>query len=194
MKRKDSRILIATALIIAGFISALGLAVISSHKNNFLVTSRSLLEGHVIEPSDFHVEKASLWNGANYLSDKYSIVGTVVKRFIGENEFLSGDMLATTPSEIKYRTVPLSVMAADMPANILPGQMVDLYYVPPIDENNKTKGSKLVLGKIRVLALDRKGQNLGNAAIVSFAVPVESVLEILNATRMGRIVVIAIAT
>lgn len=194
VKRQDSQLIIASILVLAGFASAFGLAVISNHKNSYLVTSKPLVEGHVIAPGDLHIEKSALWNGANYLSDKYSIIGTVVKRFVGQDEFLTADMLAMTPSQNTYRAVPLSVMSSDLPANLMPGQLTDIYFVPPADENGKAKGSKIVLSKIRVLSIDRKGQNLGNAAILLFSVPVDSVIDLLNATRLGKVVVIATST
>ena len=53
MKRADSKTIIAIALIFAGFLSAVVLALIASNKSNYLVASKPLAIGHIVESSDY---------------------------------------------------------------------------------------------------------------------------------------------
>lgn len=195
MKKFDARTFIAIGLITAGFLSALGLALVAGHKSSFLVANKPLAIGHVVGPEDFRIEKAALWEGANnFLSSDIDISGSVVSRFIGANELLIADMFATQSNGAIYQSVPLSVAAADMPFNLLPGASVDIYQVIAPNDLETSKNSKKIITNIRVLAIDRKGQNLGNAALVTLATPEDFVIEILNATRVGRIVLVSNAT
>lgn len=195
MKKVDSKTFLAICLIVAGFISALTLALIASHKTGYLVANKPMAIGHVVGESDFRTEKAALWSGATqYLPSEFTIVGSTVTRFIGENELLAADMFANQFSGISYRSVPLSVAAADLPFNLMPGDSVDIYQVIAPNDYETSKNSKVIITNIRVLTIDRKGQNLGNAALITLAAPENSVIEILNATRMGRLVLVATAT
>ena len=195
MKKVDSKTFIALALIGAGFLSALFLALIASHKSGYLVANRIMTIGHVVDSGDFRSEKASLWNGANhFLTSDIDISGSIVTRFIGKDEMLNGDMFSNQVNREAYRTVPISVAAADLPFNLLPGESVDIYQVISPNDYEKSKNSKLILPNIRVLTIDRKGQNLGNAALITLATPEEFVVDLLNATRIGRIVVVSTST
>ena len=195
MKKADSKTFIALGLILAGFLSALALALIASHKTNYLVANQPMAIGHIVDNNDFRIEKAALWNGSNqYLTDQFSITGAVVTRFIGENELLLADMFSNQINGAQYRTIPVSVLAADLPLNLIPGQSVDLYQVIAPNDLEPAKTPKLIISNIRVLTIDRKGQNLGNSIFITFAAPEEKVIQILNATRIGRIVIVSTTT
>lgn len=195
MKKADSKTFIALGLICAGFLSALSLALIASHKTNYLVANVPMTVGHIVQSNDFRVEKAALWGASNnYLVEGVELSGSIVSRFIGENELLTGAMFTSTVGGTSYRTVPLSVAAADLPTNLTSGQSVDIYQVISPNDYEKSKNSKLILSNLRVLTIDRKGQNLGNAALITLALPEESVIDLLNATRIGRIVVVSTST
>ena len=195
MKQADSKTLIAIALIFAGFISAVILALITNNKSNYLVANKPMAIGHIVEASDYRVEKASLWSGSNrYLMADVSVIGSSVAQFISENELLTTEMFTNQANQSNYRTVPISVSAADLPSNLAPGQSVDVYQVISLNDYENAKNSKLVIPNIRVLSVDRRGQNLGNAAQLTLACPENQIVELLNATRIGRIVVITTTT
>jgi Flp pilus assembly protein CpaB len=195
MKRVDSKTIIAIALIFAGFLSAVVLALIASNKSNYLVASKPLTIGHIVESGDYRVEKASLWSGANqYLTTDISVIGSMVTQFVSENELLTTEMFSNQDENLNYRTVPISVAAADLPTNLASGQSVDIYQVISPNDYEKAKESKLVIPNIRVISIDRRGQNLGNAAQLTLACPENQIIELLNSTRIGRIVVVATTT
>ena len=195
MKRADSKTIIAIALIFSGFLSAVVLALIASNKSNYLVASKPLAIGHIVESSDYRIEKASLWSGANqYLTPDISVIGSMVTQFVSENELLTTNMFSSRDENLNYRTVPISVAAADLPTNLAPGQSVDIYQVISLNDYEKAKESKLVIPNIRVIAIDRRGQNLGNAAQLTLACSENQIIELLNSTRIGRIVVVATTT
>ena len=118
----------------------------------------------------------------------------MVTQFVSENELLTTNMFSSRDENLNYRTVPISVAAADLPTNLAPGQSVDIYQVISLNDYEKAKESKLVIPNIRVIAIDRRGQNLGNAAQLTLACPENQIIELLNSTRIGRIVVVATTT
>lgn len=195
MKQADSKTLIAIGLIFAGFISAVILALITNNKSNYLVASRPMAIGHIVEAGDYRIEKASLWSGSNkYLMADVSVIGSSVAQFISENQLLTTEMFINQGNQANYRTVPISVAAADLPSNLAPGNTVDVYQVISPNDFEKAKNSKLVIPDVRVISVDRKGQNLGNAAQLTLACPERQIVELLNATRIGRIVVVTTTT
>lgn len=195
MKFRENSSMVGLFLILIGFIAAISLAAISNHKSEYLVANKTFSAGHQIEPGDFRAEKASLWSGADlYLNSKTEINGLVLNRFLNQGELLTAESLSDISLESVIQTVPLSVGSSDLPSNLSIGDSVDIYQVVPGDSFEKPKNSKVILNGVRILSIDRRGQNLGNATALSIATPSDSVIDLLNATRNGRIVVVRTRT
>lgn len=195
MKRVDSRTFLAITLILIGFLTAIILALLASHKNGYIVSNHAMVPGHIVNESDIRIEKAALWGSVDqYLTENVPIIGSVVTRFIGSNELMLTEMLASENTGTNYFTVPLSVAGADLPINLQVGQTVNIYQVISPNDVEGNSSAKLIVESIRILTIDRKGQNLGNSVLISVAAPESQIKEILNATKIGRIVIVSTTT
>jgi hypothetical protein len=70
------------------------------------------------------------------------------------------------------------------------GDAVNLYQVVNDSGDGKSIPSTLVIEGVFIVDLNRKGENLGGASIVTVGIPADFVERALNATRRGRMVVV----
>ena len=88
------------------------------------------------------------------------------------------------------KLLSFAVGAADLPTSVRIGDAVNLYQVINDSGDGKSIPSTLVIESVYIVDLNRKSENLGGTSIVTVAIPNEFVERALNATRIGRMVVV----
>ena len=112
-------------------------------------------------------------------------------RFIGAGEFLNRLALVESNGDSNVRLLSFAVTSADLPAAIKIGDAVNLYQVINDSGDGKPIPSQLVIEGVFIVDLNRKSENIGGSAIVTVAIPNDFVERALNATRRGRMVIVA---
>ncbi|CAB4683576.1 MAG: hypothetical protein F2845_02700 [Actinobacteria bacterium] len=192
-KRSRTRLVTAIAIICASFISAFILSVVANHSVIMWVTVRALPTGHTVVAADVIGRAVALPAGnAVYFSADRDITGEIVLRTIGAGELLAVSALSQDPSVLEATAVPLSVHGSDIPNGLQAGEVVNLYHVGDSRLSQEVTHPSLLLSHAFIVGVDRKGQNLGGDLTLTISMNVKSVLEVLDATASGRVVVVRV--
>jgi hypothetical protein len=141
----------------------------------------------VISASDITRIEATLGiSSKKYYSGSARLIGNVVTRPVGANEFIPQIALAQAGAATDMRQLPMGIAKSDLPADLGAGDRVDLYGIP------KDAGSapSIVVSDIRVQSVDNKSRDLGGAVTVLFLLHQRDLLSIMDALSAGRIVVV----
>lgn len=191
-KRIDLKNVVATLVIISSFAVAIGLAIISNSRTSYWIATRDLTPGHMIDSQDFmEIKGAFAKEAKGYISASQSPVGYSIAKFLAAGEYLHQSALTEGAAFSSVKLLSFAVLAADLPSSIKIGDLVNLYQVINDNGDGTDIPSQLVIEEVFIVDLNRKGESLGSAAIVTVAIPNDFVEKTLNATRKGRMVVVA---
>lgn len=191
-KSFDLKNLVAIFVIISSFAIAVGLAVISNSRSTYWVATRDLTPGHKIDSQDFVTEKGAFARASSgYILATQSPSGYLIAKFVAAGEYLHESALSEGTNESSVKLLSIAVSAPDLPYSIRIGDRINLYQV--INENGDGSDfpSKLIIESVYIVDLNRKGENLGGTSIVTLGIPESFVERVLDATRKGRMVVVA---
>ena len=191
-KNIDLKNLVAILVIISSFAIAFGLAVISNQRSSYWVAIRDLTPGHIVDSQDFMAKKGAFARESNgYIFATQSPIGYSIAKFVAAGEYLHESALAEGTGESSVKLLSFAVSAPDLPSVIRIGDLVNLYQVINDNGDGNDFPSQLVIESVYVVDLNRKGENLGGSSIVTVAIPDDFVERVLDATRRGRMVVVA---
>ncbi len=191
-KNIDFKNLVAILVIISSFAIAFGLAVISNQRSSYWVAIRDLTPGHIVDSQDFVAKKGAFARESNgYIFATQSPIGYSIAKFVAAGEYLHESALAEGTGESSVKLLSFAVSAPDLPSVIRIGDLVNLYQVINDNGDGNDFPSQLVIESVYVVDLNRKGENLGGSSIVTLAIPDDFVERVLDATRRGRMVVVA---
>lgn len=191
-KNIDFKNLVAILVIISSFAIAFGLAVISNQRSSYWVAIRDLTPGHIVDSQDFVAKKGAFARESNgYIFATQSPIGYSIAKFVAAGEYLHESALAEGAGESSVKLLSFAVSAPDLPSVIRIGDLVNLYQVINDNGDGNDFPSQLVIESVYVVDLNRKGENLGGSSIVTVAIPDDFVERVLDATRRGRMVVVA---
>lgn len=125
-----------------------------------------------------------------YIRATENINDFVVVRSIGAGELLPIMAVSSNSLSQRMSSVPLSVHASDLPADLAVGETVNLYHVGDPHLAKEIGPPNLVISHAYILAVDRKGQNLGGDLTLTLSVNAKLIMQVLDATASGRIVVV----
>lgn len=184
---QNSRRLIAIAAIALSLLAALGLASASHTSTPIWVAAHQLVPGSVIGPADISRVNANLGSAAKgYYAGSAKLIGNTVTRSVGASEFIPLNALAQAGSASDYRHLPIGIARSDLPADLLPGQRVDLYSIP----KDASQAPSIVATGIHVQSVDSKSRDLGGALTVLFLLHEKEIMAVMDALTSGRIVVV----
>ena len=192
MSRNGLKNLIAVIVIITSFVVAVGLALISNSRATYWVSTRDLIPGHQIEAGDFKAAKGAFSAEAKgYISQSVNLVGFSISKYLATGEYLNQSSINQTQSDPSLKLLSFAVAAPDLPSNLRLGDTVNLYQVINENGDGKSIPTQLIIEGVYLVDINRRGENIAGTAIVTASIPTEFVSRTLDATRMGRIVVVA---
>ena len=187
-----SRMPLAISLIAASFISAFFLAVFSQSTTQYWVATIDLQSGHQISTGDLSLVDMDLAASSMiYLPKDLDPLGQVVIKNIVAGEVMSVNSVSSTAKTMASSAVPLSIRSVDLAAGIYVGALVDIYWVIDSLNGESPQEPILILGSVPIISADVKNKNFGTDAAITVSVEQTQVLRLLNATTMGRLVVIS---
>jgi Flp pilus assembly protein CpaB len=191
-KSSRGRLVLAIVLIAASLVSAFIFSSLANQKTSMIVSTNFLLPGHQIIESDLTRIQVSLGEVAdNYISDTSQIVGSFTKVRIEARELISKSSISSQSDAISLSSVPLSIRSADAPDGLIPGALVDIYWVQDDTNADLQLIPELVVVGAHVLAITKSGSNFGSEVGLTVAISSEDVLLLLGATSQGRVVLVS---
>lgn len=191
-KSSRGRLVLAIVLIAASLVSAFIFSSLANQKTSMIVSTNFLLPGHQIIESDLTRIQVSLGEVAdNYVSDTSQIVGTFTRLRIEAHELISKSSISSQSDSISLSSVPLSIRSADAPDGLIPGALVDIYWVQDDTNADMQLIPELVVVGAHVLAITKSGSNFGSEVGLTVAISSEDVLLLLGATSQGRVVLVS---
>ena len=189
--RIDIKNFIAITLIMASFVVAIGLALLSNNRTTYWMATRAMTPGHMVDSVDFKPIKAALAKeSSGYITTSQNPVGYSVARYIAPGEYLNQVSLVESNGESNVKLLSFAVAAPDLPTAVKIGDAVNLYQVVNDNGDSKPVPSQLIIEGVFIVDLNRKNEGLGGTSIVTVGIPNEFVEKALNATRRGRMVVV----
>ena len=191
-KNSRSRLVLAIALIVASLLSAFIFSALANQRSTMIVSTTFLLPGHQITESDLARVQVTLGDvGNNYISQESEIVGTFSKVRIEAHELIARTSISSHIDLVSLSSVPLSIRSADAPEGIIPGSIIDIYWVQSETSAEMQLVPELVIAGAHVLAISKSGSNFGSEVGLTVAVQSDEVLSLLGATSQGRIVLVS---
>ena len=187
---RHGRRIIAIGAIALSLLAAIGLATASQPDTSLWITSHPLAPGSIISAADITRIDATLGSSErNYYLASSHIIGNVVVRPIGPHEFIPLNAIAQAGAATDYRQLPLGIAKSDLPADLVPGDRVDLYSIP----KDAGKASEIVARRIHIQGVDNKSRDLGGAVTVLFLLHDGEIAPIIDSLTTGRILVVRYA-
>ena len=191
-KNSRSRLVLAIALIVASLLSAFIFSALANQRSTMIVSTTFLLPGHQIRESDLARVQVTLGDvGNNYISQESEIVGTFSKVRIEAHELIARTSISSHIDLVSLSSVPLSIRSADAPEGIIPGSIIDIYWVQSETSAEIQLVPELVIAGAHVLAISKSGSNFGSEVGLTVAVQSDEVLSLLGATSQGRVVLVS---
>ena len=151
----------------------------------------SLAPGVRISLSNLTPKRIAIPDGFQaYIRASENINDFVVVRSVGAGELLPSMAVTSNSLSQQMSSVPVSVHASDLPADLATGEIVNLYHVGDSHLAKEFGPPNLVISHAYILAVDRKGQNLGGDLTLTLSVNTKFIMQVLDATASGRIVVV----
>jgi hypothetical protein len=191
-EKSSSRLPLAITLVVASFLSAFVLAATSNRGDQYWIAKHVLLPGALISSQDVTTTKFALGESASiYLGKNENPVGTLVLTRISAQSLIAKDYISSDGSYGTRQLVPLRITSSDLPAGIMSGETIDLYWVDSRENNLTSSPPALIVSGIYLLDIDRSGKNFGSDIGLRLSVESADVLKLLSATTFGRLVVVS---
>lgn len=153
----------------------------------------SLAPGAEISSGDLVPKRVAIPDGSSaYISTRIDVARFHVLRLIGPGELLPASALSTNAKAFHMNAVPISLRTSDMPTDLQTGEIVNLYHVGDSHLSKEIGPPNLVLSGAFILGIDRKGQNLGGEVTLTVSVNTRNIIQVLDATASGRVVVVRV--
>ncbi len=165
----------------------------ANRSKTYWITKSALIPGVVISSSDLVERRAALYTfNRLYLSVDDQFERFTVTRKIGAGELIPQAAISANLESMQFSAVPVSILSADLPADLVVGEIVNLYQVGDPRLIGTVVTPSLILEKVSIIGVDKKGENLGANISLSLSVRPIDVLKVLNATSSGRLVVVRV--
>lgn len=192
-KRVQTRTIAAVCLICASFLSAYVLSSMANRTELLWSAKTALIPGMRISSNDLAPKRVAIPDGADaYVQASEDVSHFVVLRSIGSGELLPVKAVGSNDLTLLMGSVPVSVHSSDLPADLTSGEVVNLYHVGDSHLSKEIGPPNLVLSHAYILAVDRKAQNLGGDLTLTVSMNAKYIMQVLDATASGRVVVVRV--
>lgn len=191
-KAAQTRFIVAVSLFAAAIISALALTALGNRTDSFWIANKSLAPGSEISQGDIALVKVALGEqSSKYISSQTDLVGSYLLRAQNQGELISINEVSDIPPTKRAQQVPISVRGADLPADISVGEAVNIYWVPENSMGGVQTGiPEVVVVGAYIRSIDRKSANFSSNIALTISLFDSQIIELLNSTVSGRLVIV----
>lgn len=187
----QTRVLIATSLLVASILSSVLISVLSNQKQSFWIANRELTPGQQIAASDIskvQVNISAISN--NYVPTDVNPIGSIVINRIQRTSLIATQSISSQNEAINSAEVSLTIRTIDLPGTVLAGDRISIYLLEDAEAGAFPSEPELVLSDIYLGSIERKNSNFGSEAAITIAIGREEISDVLRATTYGRLVVV----
>lgn len=194
-KAAQTRFIVAVSLFAAAIISALSLTALGNRTDSYWVAASNLAPGSEITPDDIYLVKVALGDiSSDYISGETLIVGSYLIRAQSAGELIALNEVSDLAPTDRAQQVPIAVLSSDLPTDISIGEAINIYWVPDSAMGGVQIGSpEIVVRQAYIRSLDRKSSNFSSEVALTISLLDTQIINLLNSTVSGRLVIVRAA-
>ena len=194
-KAAQTRFIVAVSLFAAAIISALSLTALGNRTDSYWVAASNLAPGSEISQEDISLVKVALGEiSSDYISSETSLVGSYLIRAQGAGELIALNEVSDLAPTDRAQQVPIAVNNADLPTDLSIGEAINIYWVPDSAMGGVQIGTpEIVVRQAYIRSLDRKSSNFSSEVALTISLLDTQIINLLNSTVSGRLVVVRAA-
>lgn len=194
-KAAQTRFIVAVSLFAAAIISALSLTALGNRTDSYWVAARNLAPGSEISPDDIYLVKVALGDiSSDYISGETPLVGSYLIRAQSAGELIALNEVSDLAPTDRAQQVPIAVRISDLPTDISIGEAINIYWVPDSAMGGVQIGSpEIVVKQAYIRSLDRKSSNFSSEVALTISLLDTQIINLLNSTVSGRLVIVRAA-
>ena len=194
-KAAQTRFIVAVSLFAAAIISALSLTALGNRTDSYWVAASNLAPGSKISQEDISLVKVALGEiSSDYISSEISVVGSYVIRAQSAGELIALNEVSDLAPTDRAQQVPIAVRSADLPSDLSLGEAINIYWVPDSAMGGVQIGTpEIVVRQAYIRSLDRKSSNFSSEVALTISLLDTQIINLLNSTVSGRLVVVRAA-
>ena len=194
-KAAQTRFIVAVSLFAAAIISALSLTALGNRTDSYWVAASNLAPGSEISPEDIYLVKVALGDiSSDYISGETLIVGSYLIRAQSAGELIALNEVSDLAPTDRAEQVPIAVRSSDLPTDISIGEAINIYWVPDSAMGGVQIGSpEIVVKQAYIRSLDRKSSNFSSEVALTISLLDTQIINLLNSTVSGRLVIVRAA-
>jgi len=191
-KAAQTRFIVAVSLFAAALISALALTALGNRTDSYWVAKSALAPGVEISRDQIAVVKVALGESASrYISSSTPLEGTYVTRAQSAGELISIDDVSDLAPTQRTQLVPIAVRATDLPIDLSIGEAINIYWVPESAMGGVQIGiPEIVVKNAYIRSIDRKSANFSSDIALTISLIDSQIINLLDATVSGRLVIV----
>jgi hypothetical protein len=192
LNRATTRTYFAIGLLVISLFAAFAITSKANHSVTVWAASSEIMPGDQINNSNIRATKVFLPESIKqYASTRNTIHNGISTRRIANGELIPMSAISSSFNGEATRSVPLRIARNDLPGDLSPGQVVDIYYLPQANLNSaKELRTELISEAVLVESIDQKSKDMGGEIGIVLKIPEFEVMKILAALNNSRVVVV----
>jgi hypothetical protein len=191
-KAAQTRFIVAVSLFAAALISALALTALGNRTDSYWVAKSALAPGVEISRDQIALVKVALGESASrYISSSTPLEGSYITRAQSAGELISIDDVSDLAPTQRTQQVPIAVRSSDLPIDLSIGEAINIYWVPDSAMGGVQIGVPgVVVKNVYIRSIDRKSANFSTDISLTISLIDSQIINLLDATVSGRLVIV----
>jgi hypothetical protein len=191
-KAAQTRFIVAVSLFAAALISALALTALGNRTDSYWVAKSALAPGVEISRDQVALVKVALGESSSrYISSGTPLVGSFITRAQSAGELISIDDVSDLAPTQRTQQVPIAVRSTDLSIDISIGEAINIYWVPESAMGGVQIGvPEVVVKNAYIRSIDRKSANFSSDIALTISLIDSQIINLLDATVSGRLVIV----
>lgn len=190
-KQYSPRFITSIVLFSAALIASFLMSFVANQKESFWVATHPISSGSEIKAADVRIIEVVLGEaGSRYLGSKNSPIGSISRRTISTGELLLGSAISQPGRAEMSEVISVSLRSVDIPIQVSPGSLINIYQLHDAKNGEAAYEPFLVLNRVFVASIDRKGSNFGGEVALTISSSNRDIERLLAASTSGRLVAV----
>ena len=191
-KKSEKRMAIAITLFLASITTSFAFAFLSHQGSAYWVVTSPLPKGVAITRDDVEVSRMKLSRATDgYIQSNLNPIGVITKRSFASGELLLRSAITDSPDQLSAERLSLSLRSVDIPASIVPGDLVTIYQLHDARNGEEAIEPQLILSSLFLVSIEGRKGNFSGDVSVTISSDRKDIPTLLAATTSGRLVIVA---
>lgn len=191
-KKSEKRMAIAITLFLASITTSFAFAFLSHQGSAYWVVTSPLPKGVAITRDDVEISRMKLSRATDgYIQGNLNPIGVITKRSFASGELLLRSAITDSPDQLSAERLSLSLRSVDIPASIVPGDLVTIYQLHDARNGEEAIEPQLILSSLFLVSIEGRKGNFSGDVSVTISLDRKDIPTLLAATTSGRLVIVA---